>query len=1024
MKRFIAFILIISTLLSLGTFSMVNAEENNGNMYEAEIEFLKEIKLIDKNFVPGGLITRGEMADLVVKALGYGVDYDTSAEETVFSDVDFSHVFYSSIKACKDLGIVNGDYNNCFYPDNKVTVSEMFAVMINALGYTMYAQAQGGYPSGYFVVAKSSGISEGVNISEEYVTSQAAAKIIYNSIFADSVDLVGISNDGVSLEINRNKNFLSERLGIFEYDAILIDDGYTSIYGDSIENAGRIVIEEVESGMRITAFSDGRDYSDYLGMRVKIFIRNNLEDGKYETVFLAPHKRVKTVNLSASKVIACNSDYIEYDEDKENSLIEKYVFSEVTPKILLNGALITGSSIEAVMPKDGVVKLIDNDDDNKYDMLSILSFNYKNGNYKGNARNIVVDNVDVREGKEYISCLFNPSASLDVNSDEVIVRFKMSGNITSLAAIQPKSIVSVAECPKTVNGKTMYYLAVSTQVISDDVTGKSGNEIFLSANKAYELSSSITGPKKTYINMIDYGKITLYLDASGKIAYTEGAVNIKNYGYMIKARLEPSRKDSVVVSLFTKEGKVEQYELRSKVVIDGVPCDTTQKQLDALYNRYQSDIVKQISGDTVTSRPVLYKINSKGYIIEIDTDTPNEQGTADVNHLLQTSIPYTTADLENPDTLNACWRNPAYEKVSGNSRSVNGKFFLTTRTHIIAVPEIDTYGIEDGEKLAIMDSPRTQSYNLKFIKAYELPNSTENYKVVRANLLEDGAKYDIQAYNIDPDTGVAEFAVIRGIYEQGIAELSSTHPLAVFLKKTEIYDVEKEEMITRIYYSNAGKEEYCDINMSDCFFGFRHLINGASAEENIYGNSVSQLRPGDIIRVQKNSDNYLTHIERVISVENYKTTTPLTRFPTGSTKKYAGLDYGYSKSPFDYNNYPQHADSTYSLCVSYVEDINSGVGKVLMADNYKDTINTFFDGNGALKAGNPYFYINLQGMNITTVNIAENGTSAKVEKGTLDDIVTLERNNNLEKGSSLVIFRFQYFNIGAVTVINGLENIR
>ena len=515
----------------------------------------------------------------------------------------------------------------------------------------------------------------------------------------------------------------------------------------------------------------------------------------------------------------------------------------------------------------------------------------------------------------------------------------------------------------------------------------------------------------------------MYLDASGKIAYTEGLTRVKNYGYMIKAALEPSRQENVVIKLFTKEGKVEQYEMRSKAVIDGVQCNTTQKQLELLNKRYESDAVKKLSGDTVTSRPVLYKINSEGYITEIDTDTPNEYGTADAEHLLQSSIPYTIADLENPDTLNACWRNPVYEKISGNSRSVNGKFFITSRTHIIAVPEIDTYGIEDGEKLATMDNPRVQSYNLKFIKAYELPNLSENYKIVHSTVLIDGAKYDIQAYNIDYDTGVADFAVIRGVYEQGVSELSSTYPMSVFLKKSEIYDDKKEEMITRIYYSNSGSEEYCDVDTTDCFFGFKHLINGATAEENVYGTKVEPLRAGDIIRIQKNGDNYLTHIERVVSVKDYKTSPPLSRFPSVSTKKYAGLDYGYSKSPYDFNNNPQHTDTTHAVCISYVTSLNNGVGKVLMTDNFKSTIDTFFDQNGVLNVANPYFYINFQGMNITVVNIAENGKTVRVEKGTLDDIVTLERNNNLEKGASLVVFRFQNFNIGAVTVINGLDNI-
>ena len=63
----------------------------------------------------------------------------------------------------------------------------------------------------------------------------------------------------------------------------------------------------------------------------------------------------------------------------------------------------------------------------------------------------------------------------------------------------------------------MYYFVVSNNVVSGEVEGKQGNELFLLGNESYELSSSLTGVKSSYISTVDYGKITLYLDVDEAI---------------------------------------------------------------------------------------------------------------------------------------------------------------------------------------------------------------------------------------------------------------------------------------------------------------------------------------------------------------------------------------------------------------------------------------------------------------------------------------------------------------------------
>ncbi len=1026
MKKIFSLLIISAMLISLMP-SVYAAEITPDTVSEfSEADFLMEVGLVSKGFDSSRIITRGELAKLVIEAFYPETDFSVSEGAPAFNDVTSAHPYYAYIKACKDLKIINGDGANMFNPDNTVTAMEMITVMVNTLGYTVYADAYGGWPAGYYTIARETGISIGVDLSEIKISNGIAARIIYNALFADTVDLTSISKDGIEVAVNSNKNFLSDRLNIYEYDAVLVDNGYSSIYGDSVEDGERVVFEDYSTKSLITAFSNGHNVYDYLGMRVKAFIRNNIESGRYELIYIASHKRTKAIDLDAGKIINYNSDYIEYEDDDNASAVEKYSLENVAPKILYNGAVMASGSLADIMPEEGFVKLIDNDGNNRYDIIDITSFNYYNGSYKATSRNIIVDKVITEEGEEYISSVFNPQASLRIDSDKAIYKFKMSGDIDSLSEIAAYDVVSVAECPEKIDDKTLYYLVVCRNVVNGTVNGKSGNEIYFEDGSTYELSDSITDIKPSYASLIEYATCKLYLNASGKVVYTVGAMKPKNFAYLVNAAQRNQGEETVYIKLFTAAGTMENLELNTSVKIDGKVCQTPLAQLTALGT--YSAAVEKLKGDMVKSRPVMYKKNSKGLVYEIDTDTPNYdcEGEIDKSHLNQTSIPYTSIDLLDPDTLNAAWRNPAYERLSGTYRSMNGKYFITMDTVIIAVPEIDTYGLEDGLKLTAMEYTRNNAFSLERIKAYELDNVDSNYKILQANQLASLSKYDIQGYNIDPDTGIAEFAVVRGVYESAVDDIAISTPMTVFLKKVVVYDEEASEKVTRIYYSNAGTTEYADVNTEECFFAYRDLIEGATAQKSLFGLAVSPLRAGDIIRVKKDANNKLQHLERVISVaEDPNNLHSLILYPGVSANRYTTLAYGSSLTPYDYNNYSIYTDYSYGVLVTYVEQLKNGVAKVVVNNEYTGFVYDLLEaGKTAVKEDNPYFYLNMAGKNATVVTFSEDGESVTVEKGSPDDIRVLQETDYKLSGTSLVICNFQRFNVESIVVINGIENIK
>lgn len=104
-------------------------------------------------------ITRAETAKLICTAGGLRVQSD--ADGAVFPDVAADHWAYEYICAAKDAGIVNGDENGYFNPEAPVTNEEFIKMAVTLLGYEPMADARGGFPAGYKVVASQCGLTEG-----------------------------------------------------------------------------------------------------------------------------------------------------------------------------------------------------------------------------------------------------------------------------------------------------------------------------------------------------------------------------------------------------------------------------------------------------------------------------------------------------------------------------------------------------------------------------------------------------------------------------------------------------------------------------------------------------------------------------------------------------------------------------------------------------------------------------------------------------------------------------------------------
>ena len=100
-----------------------------------------------------------------------------SEYENQFPDVTGNHWAVTYINAGNKMGIVNGDENGLFNPEQNVTSAQMQKMLVCALGYSVYADRVGGYPNGYLSYSNSLGINEGISAGPE-----ETMVMIYNSL--------------------------------------------------------------------------------------------------------------------------------------------------------------------------------------------------------------------------------------------------------------------------------------------------------------------------------------------------------------------------------------------------------------------------------------------------------------------------------------------------------------------------------------------------------------------------------------------------------------------------------------------------------------------------------------------------------------------------------------------------------------------------------------------------------------------------------------------------------------------------
>lgn len=987
-NRLISILLALLMLQSI-FFISISAEGETAS-YEWEIKFLQTIGGIAQKYDGAKNITRSEFCKMTAEILHPDRTVSKAAKaESVFQDVTGETKNADYIKFCKALGYVKGDGEDRFYPDREISGYEAAVILVNALQYTRLADAKGGYAAGYLSTAHEIGLTKGVSVNGQTVSGGAAAKLFCNALFADLVVVGQVSADHIGLTVDPDSDLLKERYHIEEYDAQVVDNGISSLSGESIHQSQYIVIR-LADGNTMKVFDEKEQCAGYLGSRIKAYIRDNQEQDRRELVLFSIHSSSQEITLQASDILSMTDAGIRYEKEKDSGKELKINFTADSPVVILNGIQLISYQMENLLPKEGFLRLIDLERDGRYDIVDIISFNcYGSADKMGATRNIVVDDI-----KESILCRVNPKMSIRLDEDEADYRLILSDAYPTMDDVPLGCVISVAESPEPIDGKKFYYLVVHDERVDGVVEGIDDTEgEILIGGKGYPVSDSLLSIKPNLLKTIAMDKeISAYLDCFGKIAYIESSTSNKNYAYLIGAEAERSLDEEVKLKLFLPEEGVKVLPLRSNATIDGVKCTGIDQQMAALAKRpaEYSQIADGLSAAEYLSKPIVIKKSADGYVTMIDTEYPNYPtgDTGESVYDTMTPIRYSEQEIEDNDALKAGLRVLRTSSFSNRTNSMDGRYFVTGNTMILNVPDIDTFGIQEYVKFG--SGATNYQFNKKMIELYENDKTDAQYRVLGVGNFVSDSKLDLQAYDVDPVTGVAGLLVVRGNADVILTHPDFQAPMGIFLKKTQFYHEESGEFGIRIYYTEDGKtEKSAAVVYDELPFYYRYLIEGCAENDTILKKEIPALQKGDIIRVFETSGQ-LTHFERVANLkEKLSRAVGLAYYPYSATTPYVNGSGRNDGFPFYLNLSKVGIDATYTVGAAVVKDKQ---GSQLSVYVPKETV-------GSVSSDDPSTYtemfIKAGAVPMVTVTIQKDG-NIKVTSGSTEDI--LPKKQFSEKG--------------------------
>lgn len=582
-------------------------------------------------------ITRAEMTKVILVTLGTKA---YAGYTGLFTDVPATHWAANMIQTAKDANIINGMGDGTFAPDANVTYEQAVKMVMCALNFGEYAQANGGYPTGYLTLAAQKDIEVTKNtagVVGEPATRGTVAKLLYNGLNALYPTMTGFEGGMPKYTTEKGKTLASEKHKVYVKEGIITATNKVSIDNSQTVREGEIVFdgEVVKSSIK--------NADSLVANYVKAYYYDPSKTGDDKDVIYAFAVASKNDSITiAAKDIEeitnaigdseCKIDYLSATGKTKTLKLGK------NPTIVYNDQLLTvenwnrlaadnaGLTLEEfITPVVGDIKVVDYEKDGTYDIIFVQKY----------------ETAVVKAATQTRVTLENPIlgsvTELDVDTtenDDMIVTVSRDGGEIRARNLTKGNILTIKMnanfTDKTFTGDKKITIEATTKTLVGKVKSKDvddNDKVFVTIDGiAYEVDPYAVNDVTKTIG----AEATFSLDKFGRIAYvkTEGKISSsEKYGWIINAYSDNDY-ENPMVKIYTQDGKEEIYEVANKVDF-WAPKALQNKTLN-MSNTADKDTILSMRFDNsgffeaisaTQMRLVKYKLNSDNKVSKLYCST-------------------------------------------------------------------------------------------------------------------------------------------------------------------------------------------------------------------------------------------------------------------------------------------------------------------------------------------------------------------------------------------------------------------
>lgn len=833
---------------SVAAFAVDFPDVESTASYAQAVQELSALDVIsgydDGTFGPDKLVTRAEITKMIVDALAERSSAEASTESTKFADVSADHWAKGYINQGVADGFIAGMSDTEFDPDANVTYVQAQKMLVSAIGYETYAQAQGGWPIGYKTYAASLDITKGISGIKDSteLTRAQVAQMIDNAMDTPLCVIASWKPEWngtktPNLETRDGKEGRAyETLFTEKHDAYKVYGRVTetsktgSVDTDKVtfqvEKADNFDDQEVKADSPVSEdmYIGDSKADNYLRTYSQALIQKN-DDDEFTILSIAAAAANKSVTVASE----------DFDENKSTDEA-LYFFPAGTTKGSTKYQLDTTNGVKiyinGVESSKSIAELRDYLDKNETASVT-LQKETEVGSTSTSAKyntimvssyvTAIVDEVIDKTNETSVNFDTYSSgiqAKMTVNKDDdnYTYSFKLDGKDIEAKDLQPNDVLNIAYDTTGSFRESSFYDVIVTRNVVDGVKCTSRNDSkgeYTIGGTKYKAAEGMD------IDVETSTEYSLYLDHFGRIAKADENSVSKNYGVL--KNIYKKAGGDYMAQIITKKGTEEEYKVDSDKV--------NEYATYLKYATFYSDAKKENKIDTTTK-------DWQSKVVAFDEPKYSTSQPKSVAYPEQV-VEYSVSSSSNKITIKnggviAPTAADAEYKESGNKI---GSVKMADSTVILDLSEVDT---------------------------------KDSYSVVSS--LNDGSNYVAYGYDKSKSDNTYRFVIIT---EGTSSVFNSETQLAIF-NGSEVIDKDGDKTAYNLVVNGEEKQFVLDDDV---------VITGNA------GKTVAEdaFDEGDVLVYATNSEGYISRIYSVFAAQNVLNGSSFEDFRTNAFKKQSSV---------------------------------------------------------------------------------------------------------------------------------------